>query len=83
MLKTKPVKKPVIENINTSLKLEDCPRCGGPFSSYPAKSLTDFQTEICSACSTDENAEKWFEESVTPTTDWPVVRPWGKEKDNT
>lgn len=60
-----------------------CPRCGGyiPNNQAPgeyigAMSRTDNQTEICSACGTEEAMQQFSAQSAdaaTPVGDWPVT----------
>lgn len=56
-----------------------CPRCGGPVpregmqGKYPgALSRLDNETEICSACGTDEAMQDYFKGGITPMDVWPV-----------
>lgn len=57
-----------------------CPRCLGMLPiGYPgALSRTDNETEICSACGTDEGMRDFFARGeggslANPATDWPIT----------
>ena len=44
-----------------------CPRCGKPYTEYPAISRKDNKTEICPACGQLEALEAWQRYQETKT----------------
>jgi hypothetical protein len=53
-----------------------CPRCLGELPvGYPgALSRVDNETEICSACGTDEALTDYYDRFLAPIKSWPIKR---------